>query len=315
MILRALFFCLTLLPCGFAPSSAPPHCQSSIMRLALLNTFCLFLYFSHYSSCFPSPRPRPSLSQEINRNNDFSSKHFPKASMIFRYCIAIILWWFLVLSILPNTRFPVRFVTYSTNISTQRKLYSEKPWFSEKFLLFLFITMNCENVSVIIICLAEFIPSGLHLISKIISSLYYPRKDLVNISLLVLGNVINLYSNPPILSLFFESFYYSHILSSFYYDFPAWISILILILSNDIEPNPGDFRNGFLTFCNWNINSLSKNNFERIPLLDAHNSAYDYDIISLCEISLNDSTVLPDILSIITNLYPEKALRGESKAE
>ena len=110
-------------------------------------------------------------------------------SMIFRYCIAIILWWFLVLSILPNTRYPVRFVTYSTNFSTQRKLYSEKPWFSEKFLLFLFITMNCENVSVIIICLAEFIPSGLHLISKIISSLYYPRKDLVNTSLMVLGNV------------------------------------------------------------------------------------------------------------------------------
>ena len=41
--------------------------------------------------------------------------------------------------------------------------------------------------------------------------------------------------------------------------------------------------------CNWNLNTLSKNDFYRITLLEAHNLIFDYDIISLCETSLNDS--------------------------
>ena len=71
------------------------------------------------------------------------------------------------------------------------------------------------------------------------------------------------------------------------------MSILVLLLSNDIELNPGDeFHDGFLSFCNWNLNSLSKNDFERISLLEAHNSIFDYDVLSLCQTSLNDQTVL-----------------------
>ena len=72
-----------------------------------------------------------------------------------------------------------------------------------------------------------------------------------------------------------------------------WVPFLVLILSNDIHLNPGppqtDFSGGFLSFCNWNLNTLSKNDFYRITLLEAHNTEYNYDIISLCETSLNDS--------------------------
>ena len=87
------------------------------------------------------------------------------------------------------------------------------------------------------------------------------------------------------------------VLNSSYYDFPTWVSLLVLLLSNDIEINPGDrFREGFLSFCNWNINSLSKDGFQRISLLEAHNTIYNYDIISLCETSLDDTIVLPEKL-------------------
>ena len=47
---------------------------------------------------------------------------------------------------------------------------------------------------------------------------------------------------------------------------------------------------------NWNLNSLSKNNFERVQLLEANNSLFDYDLISICETSLNSEIEIPDPL-------------------
>ena len=82
------------------------------------------------------------------------------------------------------------------------------------------------------------------------------------------------------------------------YHFPfqtlsIWICAMHLILCPDIHPNPGpthlnQFAAGFLSFCNWNLNTLCKNDFTRIALLEAHNTEYNYDIISLCETSLDD---------------------------
>ena len=77
---------------------------------------------------------------------------------------------------------------------------------------------------------------------------------------------------------------------------------LIIILSSDIETRPGPcprahcrgFTDGFLSFCNWNLNTLIKNDFERVAFIEAHNSLYKYDIISLCETSLNGDVKLPD---------------------
>ena len=79
-----------------------------------------------------------------------------------------------------------------------------------------------------------------------------------------------------------------------------WIFNLLLLLSYDIHPNPGpiyndqDFHEGFFSFCNWNLNTLSKDNFNRIAILEAHNSIFKYDIISLCETSLNDDSPVPE---------------------
>ena len=46
-----------------------------------------------------------------------------------------------------------------------------------------------------------------------------------------------------------------------------WIISLKIVLSNDVEKNPGDFVNNFFTFCNWNLNSLAKGNVYRTQLL------------------------------------------------
>ena len=46
----------------------------------------------------------------------------------------------------------------------------------------------------------------------------------------------------------------------------------------------------------WNVNSIAKDNFQRVRLIEADNSIFNYDLISICETSLNDSIKLPDIL-------------------
>ena len=80
----------------------------------------------------------------------------------------------------------------------------------------------------------------------------------------------------------------------------VWIFSMRLILCPDIHPNPGplnssNFAVGFLSFCNWNLNTLSKDNFTRITLLEAHNTEHKYDIISLCETSLDDKVEVPEM--------------------
>ena len=44
----------------------------------------------------------------------------------------------------------------------------------------------------------------------------------------------------------------------------------------------------------WKVNSLAKDNFQRARLIEVHNSIFNYDLISICETSLNrDYTFVP----------------------
>ena len=73
---------------------------------------------------------------------------------------------------------------------------------------------------------------------------------------------------------------------------PQWLFVLLILLANDIHMNPGpQYHNTFFNFMTWNLNSITTNNYERIRLLEAHNSIFDYDLISVCETNLNDSLV------------------------
>ena len=84
---------------------------------------------------------------------------------------------------------------------------------------------------------------------------------------------------------------------SFTKKIPSCLPMFLIILSNDIHVNPGPhFHNSFLNFMNWNLNSLAKENFGRVQLIEAHNSIFNNDFISICETSLNDSLELPKTL-------------------
>ena len=78
---------------------------------------------------------------------------------------------------------------------------------------------------------------------------------------------------------------------------PNWLSTLLVLLSNDIHLNPGpQVQSNCLNFMNWNTNSLVKDNFQRVRLIEAHNCIFNYDLISICETHLNDSVELPETL-------------------
>ncbi len=96
---------------------------------------------------------------------------------------------------------------------------------------------------------------------------------------------------------------------------PIWVPFLLILLANDIELNPGDkYHEKFFNFMNWNINSLGKNNFERVKLIEAHNSLFNYDLISLCETSLNSEIEIPDPLlneySFLPANHPDNVSHG-----
>ena len=103
-----------------------------------------------------------------------------------------------------------------------------------------------------------------------------------------------------------------------------WNFELLIFLSSDIETNPGPkssgtaapasgFSNSVFSFCNWNVNTLSKNDFQRVSQLEVHNTFFQYDIISLCETSLNETTKVPENLlkgyQFISSDHP----RGDKK--
>ena len=78
---------------------------------------------------------------------------------------------------------------------------------------------------------------------------------------------------------------------------PLWLSIILVRLSNGIQLNPGPhFHNSYFNFTSWNINSIEKYNFQRVSLIEAHNTNFNYGLVSICETSINDSVELPEIL-------------------
>ena len=73
-------------------------------------------------------------------------------------------------------------------------------------------------------------------------------------------------------------------------------------MANDIHMNPGPhFQSNFFNFMNWNLNSLAEEKFERVRLIEAHNSVFNYDVISIM-VGLNFlSKILPEKICLLMN--------------
>ena len=47
---------------------------------------------------------------------------------------------------------------------------------------------------------------------------------------------------------------------------------------------------------NWNLNSLTNDNFHRVHLIEDRNSIFNCELISVCDTNLNDTVDLPETL-------------------
>ena len=90
-----------------------------------------------------------------------------------------------------------------------------------------------------------------------------------------------------------------------------WLVFRTILLSGDVETNPGPET---LDFCTWNLNSITAHDFLRVSLIEAYNSVYNYDLIGIVETHL-DSTVDEDRLALdgytfIKDNHPTNVKRG-----
>ena len=70
-----------------------------------------------------------------------------------------------------------------------------------------------------------------------------------------------------------------------------FMSVIFLLLSGNIETNPGPkpgYLNSF-SFCHWNLNSIAAHNFIKMSALQAFNAINRFDIICLSETYLDNS--------------------------
>ena len=56
-----------------------------------------------------------------------------------------------------------------------------------------------------------------------------------------------------------------------------------------MEYNPGPNRNDGLKFCHWNLNSICARDGVKIPLFEAYNTIYIYDLLAIFESMLISS--------------------------
>ena len=84
----------------------------------------------------------------------------------------------------------------------------------------------------------------------------------------------------------------------------AWLYKVLLLLSGDVEPNPGPKQYSINAFsiCYWNLNSLSVHNYAKIFLLKAYIAIYRFDIICISETYL-DSNTSPDDSNLEISAY------------
>ena len=97
-----------------------------------------------------------------------------------------------------------------------------------------------------------------------------------------------------------------------------WLCSLLLLLSADVELNPGPkpafTRN--ISICHWNLNSTSAHNYIKLLLLKAYIAIHKFDIICVSEKHLDSSNTSDDDnlaisgYNLIRSSHPSNNKRG-----
>ena len=271
------------------------------MRFLHVFVFVLFLTLSY--DCYISVPSFSPLSFPVDipisdkrnysvcRNNiEIGLKDIPKFLILFFGLI------FLLCIIYLQLCTQVRYATFNTDLTmcSKRKTVYPSPQYITMLFLFvglgLILTESSENYQYLwISCPYGNYYSGVSLFLKFHKKLSHIMFYMSSICIFYLA------TTPAAFTL--SLLILQNLCHSCIKKVPNWLPFLLIILSNDIHLNPGPgFHNNFFNFLCWNLNSLVKEHFERVHLIEAHNSIYNYDLMTVCETSLNDSVELPETL-------------------
>ena len=97
-----------------------------------------------------------------------------------------------------------------------------------------------------------------------------------------------------------------------------WFYIKKIILSGDVETNPGpqSKRCQEFSICHWNLNSISTHSFIKVSLVKAHVTICNYDVICLLETYLDsnipsdDNSLEIPVYDLIRANHPSNSKRG-----
>ena len=259
--------------------------------------FYVHMCFSHHS-----PHPHPSsqlinfpISKQITAICDCDK--FTSIYVLLKLYLISVVIWLALLRIMLILLTKIRFVTFNTNLCQLRTTITYDVSFIPPSLTILpLLLCNTDDIiAIFLVCDGRIVVMVLTKYFIIVIKLMIPwysilTKILKELIFMILMMCLYLaYSFGVIMTILLIQIL--NTISQLCHFIPIWVPFLVIVMSNDTERNPGD--NNLFTFCNWNLNSLTKDNFGRLNLLEAHNSLFNYDIISLCETNLNDTIELP----------------------
>ena len=86
----------------------------------------------------------------------------------------------------------------------------------------------------------------------------------------------------------------------------------LLLLSGDIEVNPGKKRSSNIKLCHWSLNGLAAHDFIKVQLIEAFSTTGNFDIVCLSETFLDSTMPDGDVngYSLLRADHPSNIKRG-----
>ena len=275
--------------------------MSGLRPLRLILFFCFSYCFNFITHPYPIPPTSTTFIRKDFENTIISNVTTIQITLLdtIKICILGVLIVTVLAKFLFNLCNSVKFIMFTTNLSTRTKTNTNRKACIQPLIfsvLYGLLLTEYEESWFFLLC-------NLNIYS---SCLKLPHKDTIKYFSRVLFILINLYifclSDSIICHtlclITFQNFCYF-----FTKKYPPWLPAILIMLSNDVHQNPGPFHNSYFKFMNWNCNSIAKDDFQRLRLLEAQNSLFNYDLICLCETSLNDEVVLPNPDAYLNNEY------------
>ena len=266
-----------------------------------MKVIAVFISYFIFLLCFYFPKPPPLLERNLCYKNYPYNKENVKSNfetIVNVECAHHNLFHILYLSILVITFLwlfwldlcrEVIYISFNTNLNMRKNKSIKKspPWFFYVLVFIMLGLLLTSGKESIIIFVSSTNPNQVNKVGMLLKFKKYAKLILIGTIAIFMFSIAVTPVTQYLCVAIFQIMCHTYVKKN-----PCWLSAILILISNDIECNPGpEYHSNFLNFMSWNLNSLSTNNFERVQLIEAHNTIFNYDLISICETSLNDSLI------------------------